>query len=103
MLVPSARRFVNNNGKAFRSIATVIHGHNNKNSNAPLLEKYRPVWPDADFGKGKVEELPLRSVAEKDLKFGLTASFESGSSLFYPHLPHNPADFKVKLSVSERT
>jgi hypothetical protein len=99
MLVTGIQR-ISSNCKMARTLATsVIRGHNNRNSNAPLLEKYRPVWPDSDFGKGNVEELPLRSVPQEDLKFQLTASFENGSSLFYPHLPHNPADFKVKLSV----
>ncbi len=85
-----------------RTMATVIRSHNNRNSNAPLLEKYRPVWPDSDFGKGKIEELPIRTIDDNDLNFGLTASFEHGAALFYPHLPHNPADFKVKLLVSVR-
>lgn len=98
MMLTSVARRATSSGKG-RSFATIIRAHNNKNSNAPLLEKYRPVWPDADFGKGKPEELPVRTVSDDVLRFELTASFESGTSLLYPHLPHNPADFKAKLKV----
>ncbi len=83
------------------TFATIIRSHNNKNASAPLIEKYRPVWPDADFAKlsHPVKTLP-RTIPDSVLNFELTASLEHGSAIFYPHLPSNPADIKAKLRVS---
>lgn len=100
-MFPTFARRVNSSLKGKMNFATVIRSHNNKNSGAPLIEKYRPVWPDADFAKSSSPEALLpRTIPDSVLNFELTASLEHGSAIFYPHLPTNPADIKVKLTVS---
>jgi predicted nucleotide-binding protein (sugar kinase/HSP70/actin superfamily) len=39
-------------------------------------------------------------VSPDALKFKITSSFEHGTSILYPHLEFNPADFKVTMYVS---
>ena len=34
------------------------------------------------------------------LRFEMSATYEQGSSLFYPHMKMNPSDFKVIVRVS---
>jgi hypothetical protein len=97
MFATGLRRLTAFKGRGF---ATIIHAHNNKNANAPLLEKYRPLWPDADFQKGQTPpELPERTIPDSVLNFEMQATFQQGTALFYPHLSHNPADIKVKVHV----
>jgi hypothetical protein len=47
-----------------------------------------------------MENIPPRTVAEEHLSFGMKATLDLGSSIFFPHLKVNPADLKVILSVS---
>eukprot|EP01038_Epipyxis_sp_PR26KG_P017463 gene17463-24158_t len=82
--------------------------------NSPLVEKYRSIWPSPEYGNldsnddsGNVDnnndenQLSLvRTIPDEVLRFRLKASFSQGSALFYPHLPYNPADFKVALMVT---
>jgi hypothetical protein len=42
----------------------------------------------------------LRTVPDSVLKFKLTARFDLGTSIYYPHLKFHPADCKVALYVS---
>ncbi len=100
MFATSIRR-INSTLKGKMNFATVIRSHNNKNASAPLIEKYRPTWPDSDFAKSaKPDQLLPRTIPDEVLNFELTASLEHGSAIFYPHLPTNPADIKVRLTVS---
>jgi hypothetical protein len=85
-----------------------IFKHGSPAAAVPLLEQYRPRWP----------QLPMDTPAEKDefngilpipetrtipasvLRFQMSATFAHGSSLIYEHMSFNPADFKVGLKVS---
>ena len=72
-----------------------------KNSNAPLLERARNVWPDPEYQLiGTPLNIPARTVPESALRWKMTASFINASVIVYPHLKVNPADAKVILLVS---
>jgi hypothetical protein len=75
--------------------------NNNPNAKSPLIDQYRPVWPDQDFSvSSKPATLPKRTIPDDVLNFKLSATFTPGSSIFYPHLSINPADLKVVMTVS---
>lgn len=67
----------------------------------PLLEHYRPTWPDPDFLKVDLPSLPARTVADSALKFEFTASFSKGTAEFYKHLQTSPSDIRVKMRVRQ--
>jgi len=76
-------------------------------SHLPLLEKFHGQWPqpsDVNRTDGpnnrSLPNPPPRTVAAEKLKFEITSSFEHGTSILYPHLEFNPADYKVALHVS---
>lgn len=65
------------------------------------VKNYRPLWTDFDFaGASTPAPLPKRTVSDSALNFQLTATFTHGSAIFFPHLKMNPADAKVKMTVS---
>lgn len=71
------------------------------NSNAPLLEKARNVWPDPEHQIiGVPQNIPPRTVPDSALQWKMRASFINASVIVYPHLQVNPADAKVILLVS---
>ena len=78
-----------------------IHAHNNSRASIPLLEHYRSTWPEVPMSK-EIEEkvLPPRTVPSDALRFQLTATFDHGNAVFYPHLKFHPADYKVIMWVS---
>jgi hypothetical protein len=84
----------------FRSVSAVPY-HNDKRSNAPLLEHYRSGWPDVnpDVPAATQPELTKRTIPDEILRFNFSASFNKGGAFFYPHLLTNPADFKVSMKV----
>lgn len=69
----------------------------------PLVQHYRNSWPDTEhFSPTQSEDdfvLPPRTVKDNVLRFKLTARFDFGASLYYPHLDTHPGDFKVALMV----
>lgn len=76
-----------------------LAGHN-VNSNAPLLECVRNVWPDPEYQIiGTPVNIPARTVPESVLRWKMKASFINASVIVYPHLQVNPADLKVTLLV----
>lgn len=65
------------------------------------MKNYHPLWTEFDFaGAATPPPLPKRTVPESALNFELTATFTHGSAIFYPHMKMNPADAKVKMTVS---
>lgn len=42
----------------------------------------------------------MRTIPDSKLRFQTKSTFSVGSSIFYPHLKFNPADFKVALVVA---
>ncbi len=98
----------------YRAINTVLNARyvssnisklSNSASTTPLIESYRSSWPE---NKPKTvpisddvikRQLPARTVSDDVLCFEMSATYDQGSSLFYPHMKTNPADFKVILKV----
>lgn len=74
----------------------------NRNSSVPFVEHFRPVWPERPMLPTKELEIliPKRTVPDSALTFKLRATFDHGTAIHYPHLQHNPADFKVVMWVS---
>ena len=74
-----------------------------RGTSKPLLQNYRNSWPDTEYfaPKEKNEDfaLPPRTVNDSVLRFAVTARFDFGGSLYYPHMDTHPADFKVALMV----
>ena len=94
------------------SSARSINPHNSPASATPLIEHYRPRWPQPPLpsvpsgGKSSLDgvvpilNIPAkRSVPATALRFSLSATFSHGSSIYYSHLQYHPADFKVSLKV----
>jgi hypothetical protein len=69
----------------------------------PLVQNYRNSWPETEYFAPTQSEddfaLPPRTVKDDVLRFKLTARFDFGASLYYPHLDTHPGDFKVSLMV----
>jgi hypothetical protein len=84
----------------FIDASSMIQKHNSPNSKMPLLEHYRPTWPDPDFVKLELPPLPERTVPDSALKFEFTASFSKGTAEFYKHLQTSPSDIRVKMRVA---
>ena len=98
-----------------RSVSSGIRSINQHNSPAaavPLIEHYRPRWPQPPLAAaptGNKTELngivpvlnrpKTRSVPASALRFSLSATFSHGSSIYYSHLQYHPTDFKVALKV----
>jgi hypothetical protein len=64
--------------------------------------KYSTAWPHAEDKplKQEIGGAPLpRTIPDDVLNFQMKATFTPGSSIFYPHLKHHPADYKVGLVV----
>lgn len=79
-----------------------FRAHNSPRSPAPLIESFKTTWPApalSPAAAAAAPALPKRTVPDHKLRFQLKASFSQGSSIFYPHLKFNPADFKVGLVV----
>lgn len=81
--------------------------HSSSCSAVPLLEQYRPRWPQLPITKLPEEGecrgiLPIpetRAISPSLLRFQMNATFTHGSSLIYEHMSFNPVDFKVGLKV----
>mmetsp|Transcript_11041 Transcript_11041/g.15233 ORF Transcript_11041/g.15233 Transcript_11041/m.15233 type:complete len:183 (-) Transcript_11041:3-551(-) len=88
----------------------VLSKHLSPNASAPLIQAYRPLWPDPEYFRGSVIEssteslpavnLPPRTIPDSALRFTFKTTFQPGSAISYTHLRINPADFKVSLKVS---
>lgn len=99
-LSKQAVRVVANKQIVARSIT--IGQANTKNGVAPLIERYRPSWPDADFegvNGDTLPPLPPRTVPDELFQFEYRTSTEEGTARFYEHLTVNPADIKVRATV----
>jgi hypothetical protein len=86
-----------------------INPHMTPSSPKPLVEHYRPTWPESPLPPVPEKEefnglFPLaetREIPASVLRFQMQATFSHGNSIFYKHLHFNPADYKVGLLVSE--
>lgn len=82
--------------------------HGNPAAAVPLLEQYRPRWPQLPIEKPAEKDefigiLPIpetRTIPASVLRFQMSATFAHGTSIIYEHMSFNPADFKVGLKVS---
>ena len=84
------------------SEGSIIAKHNRPGASIPLVQHYRSSWPNTAHDlPADVEEpvLPPRTIDDSALHFKLSARYDFGSSVFYPHLDYHPADFKVALIV----
>lgn len=70
-----------------------------KKQNASLMEKFRTTWPHPKPTKEIIASIPARTIPDDVLRFKLSATFDHGMAIFYPHLKYHPADFKVTLMV----
>jgi hypothetical protein len=98
---------VKNLGKLnIRSLSDSIVNHNSPNATIPLVEHYRSTWPEpqplVEEGKKIIIKPPIRTIGDDKLVFTLKSSFDHGSSIFFPHLKFNPADYKVALQVNTK-
>jgi len=76
--------------------------HASSSSEAPLIQNFRSLWPDpAPVSIAKEPTLPKRTIPDTILRFRLSATYEHGTAIHFPHLKYNPADFKVSLFVSK--
>ena len=77
--------------------------HRSRVTSRPLLQNYKNSWPDTEYFEPKEKNediaLPPRTVTDSVLRFAVTARFDFGGSLYYPHMNSHPADFKVALMV----
>jgi hypothetical protein len=67
----------------------------------PLVEHYRPSWPDADFNHPAVHAPTLlpKTVDDEILSFEMSATFQQERIEQYPHLNIQPQDLKVRMRV----
>ena len=64
-------------------------------------DKYSTSWPFPADEKVPEEKVPApRTISDDKLRFQMRATFTHGSSIFYPHLKHHPADYKVAVVVN---
>ena len=85
-----------------------IFKHSNVCAAVPLLEQYRPRWPQLPIPKlaekgeclGVLPIPETRTISPSVLRFQMRATFTHGSSLIYEHMAFNPVDFKVGVKVS---
>ena len=92
---------------SWSSLHDSISEHTDPRSSKPLLEQFRPRWPQPPITKlAEVDEFPgilpipeTRTIPVSALRFQMQVSFSHGASLYYEHLHFNPADFKVILRV----
>ena len=68
-------------------------------STVPLIQNIRSAWPERRPSEEAVETIPVRTVADSDLSFAITARFDKGHAILYPHLDHHPGDCKVIMKV----
>jgi hypothetical protein len=102
------RDSITEEGASWSSLHHSISDHTDPRSTKPLLEQFRPRWPQPPITKlAEADEFPgifpipeTRSIPASVLRFSMQASFSHGASLYYEHLHYNPADFKVTLRVS---
>mmetsp|Transcript_13516 Transcript_13516/g.20305 ORF Transcript_13516/g.20305 Transcript_13516/m.20305 type:complete len:172 (+) Transcript_13516:173-688(+) len=98
----SSRRIIRLASVSVRNAASFAK-HNHAGANAPYIQHYRNTWPETvnTLPQHVPEpELPPRTVPDSVLRFELTGRFDTGASIFYPHMNSHPADFKVALKVS---
>jgi hypothetical protein len=80
--------------------APTLRTHNSPNAAIPLITHFQSRWP-----KARDEPLPAavqpepRTIPDEALRFQFKATFTHGSAIFYPHLKHHPADYKIGLVV----
>jgi len=85
-----------------------IEKHLGSSVGLPLIEHYRPRWPEPAYNIDETNKLSVspsskvlpRTVPDNKLRFKLKATFDHGASIFYPHLKFHAADYKVTLLVS---
>ena len=80
-----------------------IDDHRGGEKTTPLIEHFRPKWPEPTVLKFKdtaKDILPHRTVPDSALRFKLTATLTHGQSIYYSHMKFNPADFKVTMYAS---
>lgn len=100
------RRLVPDVQKHFLSSAKSINLHNSATAAAPLIEHFRSRWPHTSIpsvpsGSININIPKQRTIPPSVLRFSFSATFGHGSSIYYSHLNHHPADLKVSLKVSE--
>jgi hypothetical protein len=66
-----------------------------------FIENYRSSWPDAlpDQPVATMPEIQERTIPDSVITTSFTAHFDSGNTMFHPHLQTNPKDFKAILTV----
>lgn len=90
------------------TIIPTIEKHLGASAGLPLIEHYRPRWPEPAFNIDETNKLSVspsskvlpRTVPDSKLRFKLKSTFDHGASIFYPHLKFHAADYKVTLFVS---
>jgi hypothetical protein len=88
--------------------SSTIDKHSRPSAKFPLIENYRPRWPEPSFNIDETNKLSVspsskalnRTVPDSKLRFKLKSTFDHGASIFYPHLKYHAADYKVTLFVS---
>ena len=90
------------------AVASSIDKHVGTAVSQPLIEHYRPRWPEPQYKIDETNELSVspsskvlsRTIPDSKLRFKLKSTFDHGASIFYPHLKFHAADYKVTLLVS---
>ena len=93
------------NHRPFSSGSTYssIDDHRGGEKPTPLIEHFRPKWPEPatlKFNDAAKGVMPQRTVPDRVLRFKLTATLTHGQSIYYRHMKFNPADFKVIMYAS---
>ena len=93
--------------KTAEVIYPTIEKHFGSSAGLPLIEHYRPRWPEPAYNIDETNKLSVspsskvlpRTIPDNKLRFKLRATFDHGASIFYPHLKFHAADYKVTLLV----
>lgn len=94
-------------GSLFRAHSSSILKHLKRNAAVPLLENYRPVWPDPDYihPQLNLEAFPVNPLPRKVPDQAITFDFSIRKNLLdggkhFPHFKAHPGDMKVRMKVS---
>jgi hypothetical protein len=66
----------------------------------PLMEEVKSTWPLPRPSEEAVKKIIPRTISDDVLRFEMSATFDKGFAIFYPHIKIHPADLKVRLFVS---
>ena len=78
-----------------------VHNHTSHTSAKPLISHYRTRWPMPRPSPAAEKEAQfVRTIPDEKINFQMKATFDHGSSIFYPHLKYHPSDYKVGLVVN---